>query len=313
VARRLSDSPNEHGKRPARRCAETAGTLAAASWRFAAAMPRVAFRMVGPEGCSRGRGLGGISAHRISWARRRVVARDRGPGLGVDTTRSTGCSASITSAAAAEAPRRTPRETARQRMAARHFRPQCLRSGRRAAPSSLGTWDCIRCTPSSAPRTAAWWRCVCGAARRNSWTTSWCERRRQSPGAVDRVAQRAAANRARGDRAWRRPAGLKLARALAMATYRSQVEFATALRRRAGARCRSISISRRRIFVRARRRLRAKVPRRVFFGFERIDRFAPDGCPRCTRRRRLIACAKISWCPSTTCRRCPRGWRAAPA
>ena len=64
-----------------------------------------------------------------------------------------------------------------------------------------------RCTPSSAHPTAAWWRCASRsaiAALRGPHRRA--ERRRQVAGAVDGVAQRAAADRARGDRARRRAA-----------------------------------------------------------------------------------------------------------
>ena len=57
--------------------------------------------------------------------------------------------------------------------------------------------------------------------------------------------------------------GLKLARALAMATYRSPIEFALRFGARADAHCRSIPFSDRGLLVRPRRRLCAEIPRRV--------------------------------------------------
>ena len=84
-----------------------------------------------------------------------------------------------------------------------------------------------RCMPSSAPLTAEWWRCVLRSAirqlvghivvlsaadRSQVLSTAWRSVQRQ-------IVREAIA---RGDGA----AGLKLARALAMATYRSPIEFA---------------------------------------------------------------------------------------
>ena len=166
-----------------------------------------------------------------------------GPGLGVDTPL-TGCSAWIISAAAAKAPGRRPAANFRRRAPAIRRDALC---GHRAA---LGI---DRCMPSSAHPTAAWWRCASRSATPSAWAHRGVERADKSQvlSTAWRSVQRQIVREAiaRGDGA----SGLKLARALAMATYRSAVEFAAALRRGSGTRARPLSISDRGVSVRARR------------------------------------------------------------
>ena len=81
----------------------------------------------------------------------------------------------------------------------------------RASSSTSGS---SRCMPSSAPLTAAWWRCASRSLPGPCRPHRGVERGRQSAGALDGVAQRAAANRARGHRPrrWRRRASSSRAR-----------------------------------------------------------------------------------------------------
>ena len=103
------------------------------------------------------------------------------------------------------------------------------------------------------------------------------------------------------------PEGLRLARALAMATYRSADEFADALRRRAAAGRWSVSVSRRELPA---RRAAMRMRRRIF-------RKRSSACPnrsicigsmrrRFACRRRWLPCAKINSCRWPTCSRCRR-------
>ena len=161
--------------------------------------PRVAFRLVGPADAPVIAVLGGISAHRgrRRHGRRGLVARDRRTRPRRRYAPLTGCSASTISAAAARVPRRT---------AAASFRPS---SSYDQADVLCAVVRHLGLEPLHAIVGASYGGMValCFAeryARRWSNHIVVVERRRQVPGAVDRLAQRAAADRARGHRARRR-------------------------------------------------------------------------------------------------------------
>jgi homoserine O-acetyltransferase len=110
---------------------------------------------------------------------------------------------------------------------------------------------------------------------------------------------------ARGDG----PAGLKLARALAMATYRSQVEFAT---RFGGPPVRDAERFRFPVegylFARGDDYVQKYRAESFLALSESIDLHHVDPAQVRTPTT-LIACARISWCRSATCRLWRRAWR----
>ena len=157
---------------------------------------RIAFRLAGPEDAPVIAVLGGISAHRIVGGAEGWWPELVGPGHGIDT---------------AQIPRarhrlsRRPRRELRAASRTAKFPPlssydqaEALRAHRRASRIEVAARHRRRLLRRHGG--ALLRRAPCGARR----THRGPERRRQVAGAVDRVAQRAAADRARSDRAGRR-------------------------------------------------------------------------------------------------------------
>ncbi len=179
--------------------------------------PRVAFRLIGPERAPVVAVLGGISAHRALTAPGGWWPSVVGAGLGVDTRRFRvlgldylgGLGDSATPRGGATFP---PVSSIDQADALAQV-VQHLGFGRLHAivGASYGAMVALSFAarhPGLVGRIAV----ICGADRAQVLSTAWRSVQRQ----IVREAL------ARGDG----PAGLKLARALAMATYRSQTEFA---------------------------------------------------------------------------------------
>ena len=228
---------------------------------------RVCFRLVGNEQGPVVVVLGGISAHRIvtgapgeGWWPEMV-----GPGLGVDTRHYRvlgidyigGRGDSATPEVGGRFPPISSYDQAKAlSQIVRHLG---LRSLHAIVGASYGGMVAL-CFAERYPALVGHIVVLSAADRSQVLSTAWRSVQRQ-------IVREAIA---RGDGA----AGLKLARALAMATYRSPIEFAI---RFGGAPQRMrgpLSISDRRVPVRARRRLCAEVPRRIVLDLERIDRFA---------------------------------------
>jgi len=185
--------------------------------------PRVAFRMVGPVDAPVIAVLGGISAHRYLVGPGGWWSDIVGPNLGVDTTRfrvlgidylgGRGGSSTPDGETADGGPPFPPLSANDQADVLRHVVAHLgLKSLHAIVGASYGGMVAL----SYAVRHAASVDCivvVSAADKAQVLSTAWRSVQRQ-------IVREAIA---RGDG----PAGLKLARALAMATYRSQVEFAT--------------------------------------------------------------------------------------
>ena len=184
--------------------------------------PRVAFRMVGPVDAPVVAVLGGISAHRYLVGPEGWWSDIVGPTLGVDTTRFRvlgidylgGRGGSSTpDGESPDGPAFPPLSANDQADVLRHVVAHLgLKSLHAIVGASYGGMVAL----SYAVRHAASVDCivvVSAADKAQVLSTAWRSVQRQ-------IVREAIA---RGDG----PAGLKLARALAMATYRSQVEFAT--------------------------------------------------------------------------------------
>ena len=266
--------------------------------------PSSAWRLAGPPGAPVVVALGGISAHRrvfdIEQPRAGWWREIAGPGRALDSTRvrilgidylggsgeSTGPTAggvfpSLSSYDQAEA----------LRQLLDHLQHRRLRA---IVGASYGGMVAL----AFAERYRRAGRAAAGHQRRGS-----------RPSHVHRLAQRAAAHRAlRAVRPGTPADGMELARALAMATYRSPEEFAARFAMPPRADRRSIRVSGRGISVRARPRLCRALSARVVSVPVGIDRSAcVDAAPHRDARPRWWRCARISWCRSPTCAR----WRRA--
>ena len=184
----------------------------------ALAMPRVAFRLVGPADAPVVAVLGGISAHRYLIGPGGWWPQIVGPHLGVDTTRYRvlgidylgGLGDSSTPDGVSTFP---PVDSIDQAQVLRrvvtHLGLRCLHAIVGASYGGMVALSFAAKHADAVDRIVV----VSAADKSQVLSTAWRSVQRQ-------IVREAIA---RGDG----PAGLKLARALAMATYRSQVEFAT--------------------------------------------------------------------------------------
>jgi homoserine O-acetyltransferase len=182
------------------------------------AAPRVAFRLIGPRHAPVVAVLGGISAHRILTAPGGWWPNVVGPGLGVDSQRFRvlgidylgGLGASSTPEDGATFPALSSVDQAEVLAhVVRHLGVEQLHAIVGASYGGMVALTFAAHHPALVNRIAV----LCAADRAQVLSTAWRSVQRQ----IVREAL------ARGDG----PSGLKLARALAMATYRSQTEFAT--------------------------------------------------------------------------------------